>query len=76
MEINTPGGFEGFHLDAGDPATHDGIPEQGPPDIERMAAAHRDHGLESIETTEYAGTHWLGTFAAWMILHWERPLGS
>jgi len=44
--------------------------------IERMAAAHRDHGLESIETNEYAGTHWLGTFAAWMILHWERPVGS
>ena len=44
LEINTPGGFEGFHLDAGDPATHDGIPEQGPPDIERMAAVAPDYG--------------------------------
>ena len=42
--------------------------------IERMATAHRVSGLASIETTEYAGTHWLGTFAAWMLLHWDRPV--
>ena len=44
LEINTPGGFEHFHLDAGDEATHDGIPEQRPPDIERMARCAADYG--------------------------------
>ena len=43
LEINTPGGFEHFHLDAGDEVTHDGVPEQGPPDIERMARCAADY---------------------------------
>lgn len=43
LEINTPGGFEHFHLDAGDEATHDGLPEQAPPDIERMARCAADY---------------------------------
>lgn len=43
LEVNTPGGFEHFHLDAGDVATHDGIPEQQPPDIERMARCAADY---------------------------------
>ena len=44
LEISAPGGFEHFHLDAGDEATHDGVPEQGPPDIERMARCATDYG--------------------------------
>lgn len=44
LEINTPGGFEGFHLDAGDVATHDGVPEQAPPDLERMGRSATDYG--------------------------------
>jgi len=43
LEMNTPGGFEHFHLDAGDEPTHDGMPEPGPPDIERMARCAADY---------------------------------
>ena len=43
LEINTPGGFEHFHLDAGDEATHDGRPEPSAPDIERMARCSADY---------------------------------
>ena len=43
LEINTPGGFEHFHLDAGDEPTHDGVPEQTPTDIERLARCAADH---------------------------------
>lgn len=43
LEINTPGGFEHFHLDAGDEPTHDDMPDQQPPDIERMATCAADY---------------------------------
>lgn len=43
LEVNTPGGFEHFHLDAGDEATDDGMPEQAPSDIERMARCAADY---------------------------------
>ncbi len=43
LEVNTPGGFEHFHLDAGDEATHDGVPDQAPPDIDRMARCAVDY---------------------------------
>jgi len=44
LEINTPGGFEGFHLAAGDEPTHDGMPEQRPTDVERLARHAPDYG--------------------------------
>jgi quercetin dioxygenase-like cupin family protein len=37
LEINTPGGFENFHIQAGEPATHDGLPDPKAPDIEKLA---------------------------------------
>ena len=36
LEINTPGGFEGFHIDAGEPATEERLPDPGPPDMDRL----------------------------------------
>ncbi len=44
LEINTPGGFENFHLDVGEEATHDGVPEQREPDVGRMVACSGDYG--------------------------------
>ena len=32
-----------------------------------MAARHRDAGLGALDGLTYAGTHWLGTFAAYLI---------
>ena len=36
---------------------------------------HRTAGLAAISTDEYAGSHWLGTFAAWMMLREDRLTG-
>ena len=36
LEINTPGGFENFHIDAGEPATEERLPDPAPPDIEKL----------------------------------------
>ena len=44
LEINTPGGFEDFHLEVGEEPTHDGMPEQRPPDVERMVRCSGDYG--------------------------------
>jgi hypothetical protein len=38
------------------------------------AARHRDAGLAGARTTHYAGTHWLGSFATYLLTH--RGLGS
>ena len=35
--------------------------------IDRMHQRIADKGFESIRTLDYAGTHWLGTFAAYAI---------
>ncbi len=35
--------------------------------LERAAAAHREAGLAALAGEEYAGTHWLGSFAAYLI---------
>ena len=39
LEINTPGGFERFHIDEGEVATEARIPEPAAPDIPRLTAA-------------------------------------
>lgn len=38
LEINTPGGFEQFHIDAGEPATEAVIPPAKVPDVEGLSA--------------------------------------
>ena len=48
LEINTPGGFEQFHIDEGVPATGAGVPEPTEPDIPRLAAALAQYGGEFV----------------------------
>lgn len=43
LEVNTPGGFERFHLDAGEEPSHASAPEPTPTDIEHMARCAADH---------------------------------
>jgi hypothetical protein len=38
------------------------------------AARHREAGLAGVRTTHYAGTHWLGSFATYLLT--RRGLGS
>ena len=53
----------------------EGIASVAPSDaIAAMAARHRDAGLGALDGLTYAGTHWLGTFAAYLIS--RRGLGS
>lgn len=48
LEINTPGGFERFHIEAGEPATEHRLPEFRPPDVERLVGVGAAHGCEII----------------------------
>lgn len=48
LEINTPGGFEQFHIDAGEPAPELRMPEPTPPDVERMVATAANYDCEVI----------------------------
>ena len=43
LEVNTPGGFEGFHIAAGEPAAHDGLPAPSAPDIEALMRHAADY---------------------------------
>jgi quercetin dioxygenase-like cupin family protein len=48
LEINTPGGFERFHIEAGEPATEMRLPEPAPPDVARLAAVAATHECELV----------------------------
>ena len=48
LEINTPGGFENFHIDAGEPATERRIPDPQPPDIEKLVRVGGDYGCQVL----------------------------
>ena len=48
LEINTPGGFEQFHVDAGEPATEARIPEPTVPDVPKLAAAIAPYEAEFV----------------------------
>jgi len=52
----TPGSAacEGFFRAAGDPAPGYELPEPGPPDIPRLQAAARDHGVEILGPPPFA----------------------
>ena len=45
------------------------LPESDPrrEGIARVATRHETTGLEAISKQEYAGTHWLGTFAMYLL---------
>lgn len=48
LEINTPGGFENFHIDAGEPATEDRLPDPAPPDIENLMRVGGVYGCQVL----------------------------
>lgn len=48
LNITTPGGGEGFFVDAGRPAEGEGLPPAGPPDVEKLRAASVAYGSEII----------------------------
>ncbi|MEZ5374588.1 MAG: hypothetical protein R2704_18090 [Microthrixaceae bacterium] len=48
LEINTAGGFEGFHIAAGEPATHPGLPEPGEPDLEALVRHAGDYACRIV----------------------------
>ncbi len=46
LAVITPGGFEGFFLEAGEPATEGSSAPEGPPDVERIVEIGQKYGLE------------------------------
>lgn len=48
LEINTPGGFEHFHIDAGEPATERRLPDRQPPDIEKLMRVGAEYGCQVL----------------------------
>jgi quercetin dioxygenase-like cupin family protein len=48
LEFATPGGVEGFHIDASEPAPVADLPPASPPDVERLLAAVGPYGIDII----------------------------
>lgn len=48
LEVTTPGGFEQFHVDAGDPALDARVPDPTEPDVGRMLATIAPYGAEIV----------------------------
>jgi quercetin dioxygenase-like cupin family protein len=48
LNITTPGGGEGFFVEAGRPAEGPGLPPVGPPDVEALRAASDHFGSEIV----------------------------
>jgi quercetin dioxygenase-like cupin family protein len=48
VELATPGGIEGFHVDASDPAADAGLPPDDAPDVARLVAATAPYAVEII----------------------------
>lgn len=48
LEINTPGGFEQFHVEAGEPATEARIPEPTEVDVPKLVAAIEPYDAEFV----------------------------
>ena len=46
LEINTPGGFERFHIEAGEPAAEERLPDPAPPDIEKLIRVGATYGCQ------------------------------
>ena len=46
LAVITPGGFEGFFLEAGEPATGGSSGPEGPPDVGRIVEIGQRYGLE------------------------------
>jgi hypothetical protein len=48
LTLLTPGGGEGFFIDGGRPAEHEGLPLAAPPDIEALKRVSLQYGAEII----------------------------
>jgi quercetin dioxygenase-like cupin family protein len=48
LEINTPGGFEEFHAEAGEPAAGRRLPDPRPPDLATMVAIASTYDCEIL----------------------------
>jgi mannose-6-phosphate isomerase-like protein (cupin superfamily) len=48
LSVCVPGGFEEFFVAAGRPAEADGLPPQGPPDVERLRQAAEEFGVAFV----------------------------
>jgi len=48
LEFATPGGIEGFHIDASDPAAEPALPPDTEPDVPRLLAAVGAYDVEII----------------------------
>ena len=48
LEINTPGGFEQFHVEAGEPALEPRIPDPKEVDVPRLVAAIQPYEAEFV----------------------------
>lgn len=48
LEINTPGGFENFHIDAGEPAPERRLPDPSEPDIQKLVTVGAEYGCEIL----------------------------
>jgi Protein of unknown function (DUF2891) len=56
-----------------------GLPksDQRKPDLLLLAKIHADAGLAAISGDHYVGSHWLGTFAVYLLTRrWHRELGA
>jgi hypothetical protein len=48
LSVCVPGGFEQFFVAAGRPAESDGLPPQGPPDVERLRQVGEEYGVSFV----------------------------
>ena len=48
LTLLTPGGGEGFFIDAGRPAEHDGLPPEAPPDIAALKRVSEQYGAAIV----------------------------
>ena len=48
LEINTPGGFEQFHVDASEPATEARIPDPKDVDVDKLVAAIQPYDAQFV----------------------------
>jgi quercetin dioxygenase-like cupin family protein len=48
LEVATPGGIEGFHIEASEPAAAPTLPPPGPPDVPRLVAAGAPYAVALV----------------------------
>ena len=54
LVLNTPGTHDAYFRDGGEPATHRDFAAAPPPDLARLAASNREHGVEMLGPPPFA----------------------